>query len=191
MNQPRFINAFYSTGPLGDYSRPSPALLSTIYLWGVRLSSLDALISYESVFLERATRYVARASSSDHPQKAKHALQAEILLSHYLFWSGHFLEGRYHCNAAASIAISLGYHRIRSTQGPSSNGAVDTIEEGEMINAFWTVFFSDKSWAVAMNVPSALPDHMAHNGRIDTPWPMDMAQYERVCRFQPAVTLLA
>lgn len=181
LNIPRFINSLYSPGLLGDHSRPCPALLSTVYLWGLKLSACDSLTAYEPVFLARAIRHVSSGLSIDHPQKAKHAIQAEALLSHYFYWCGRVLEGRYHCNAAVSIAISLGSHRIRSSRGPLCNPAsVDPIEEGERINSFWAVFLNDKCWSVAMNVSSALPDHKALNGRIDTPWPLDMVQYEKV-----------
>jgi Fungal specific transcription factor domain len=191
LNVPRFINIFYTSELLGDNSRPSQALLSTVYLWGVNLSSIEVLKSYESVFLGRATRRIARDLSGDHPQKAKHALQAEVLLSRYYFSIGSFLEGRYHCSAAVSIALSLGFHRIRSMQGlPPNTPSVDTVEEGERINAFWTVFFDDKCWAVAMDVPSAFPDHKTVDGRIDTPWPLDMAQYEKACNPSHVTTSL-
>ena len=177
LNVPRFVNSFYATAAS---SRPSPALLSTIYLWGLKLSSVESFAAYEPVFLSRAIQSVAGALGAAHPHKAKHALQAELLLSNYFFWNGRFLEGRYHCGAAGSIAITLGSHRTRSSQLPNQNPhPADPVEEGERINAFWSVFLNDRCWGVAMNVPSGLPDQKAANARIDVPWPLDMAQYER------------
>jgi len=178
LNVPRFVNSFYATAA---NSRPSPALLNTIYLWGLKLASIESFTAYESVFLARAIESVAGTLGTTHPHKAKHALQAELLLSNYFFWTGRFLEGRYHCGAAVSIAISLGSHRIRSSQFPSRNPhATDPVEEGERINGFWSVFLNDRCWGVAMNVPSGMPDQKAPNARIDVPWPLDMTQYERV-----------
>jgi hypothetical protein len=178
LNVPRFVNSFYATAA---NSRPSPALLSTIYLWGLKLTSVESFATYEPLFLSRAIQSVAGALGTTHPHKAKHALQAELLLSNYFFWTGRFLEGKYHCGAAVSIAISLGSHRVRSSQLPGPNPhATDPVEEGEGINAFWSVFFNDKCWGVAMNVPSGMPDQKAPNARIDVPWPLDMTQYERV-----------
>ena len=175
---PRFVNSFYATA---GNSRPSLALLNTIYLWGLKLASVESFAAYEPVFLSRAIQSVAGALGTTHPQKAKHALQAELLLSNYFFWTGRLLEGRYHCGAAVSIAISLGLHRTRSSQLPNPNpNTADPVEEGERINAFWSVFLNDKCWGVAMNVPPGLPDQKAPNARIDVPWPLDMAQYERV-----------
>lgn len=177
LNVPRFVNSFYESAA---NARPSPALLSTIYLWGLKLASADSFAAYEPVFLSRAIQSVAGALGTTHPQKAKHALQAELLLSNYFFWTGRFLEGRYHCGAAVSIAISIGSHRTRSNQLPNPGTTADQVEEGERINAFWSVYLNDACWGVAMNVPSGMPDQKATNARIDAPWPLDMAQYERV-----------
>jgi len=177
LNVPRFVNSFYATAA---NSRPSLALLSTIYLWGLKLAPVESFATYEPVFLSRAIQSVAGALGTTHPHKAKHALQAELLLSNYFFWTGRFLEGRYHCGAAISIAISLGLHRTRSSQLPNLNSTTDPVEEGECINAFWSVFLNDGCWGVAMNVPSGMPDQKAPNARIDVPWPLDMTQYERV-----------
>lgn len=178
LNVPRFVNSFYATTA---NLRPSPALLNTIYLWGLKLSSVESFAAYETVFLSRAIQSVAGALGATHPHKAKHALQAELLLSNYFFWTGRFLEGKYHCDAAVSIAISIGSHRTRSSQLPNPNpGTTDPVEEGERISAFWSVFLNDRTWGVAMNVPSGMPDQKAPNARIDVPWPLDMTQYERV-----------
>lgn len=183
LNVPRFLNSFYTTTA---NSRPSQALLSTIYLWGLKLTPIESFIAYEPVFLSRAIQNVAGALGTTHPHKAKHALQAEFLLSNYFFWTGRFLEGRYHCGAAVSIAITLGSHRTRSGQPPNPNlHTTDPVEEGERINAFWSVFLSDKCWGVAMNVPSGMPDQKVPSARIDVPWPLDMAQYEKVRVFTP------
>lgn len=178
LNVPRFVNSFYATAA---GSRPSTALLDTIYLWGLKLASIESFATYEPVFLSRAIQSVAGALGTTHPHKAKHALQAELLLSNYFFWTGRFLEARYHCGAAVSIAISLGLHRTRASQlsNPSPN-TTDLVEEGERINAFWSVYLNDRCWGVALNVPSGMPDQKAPNARIDVPWPLDMTQYERV-----------
>lgn len=185
LNVPRFVNSFYET-PAN--ARPSPALLSTIYLWGLKLASVDSFAAYEPAFLSRAIQSVAGALGATHPHKARHALQAELLLSNYFFWTGRFLEGRYHCGAAVSIAISIGSHRTRSSQLPSPGTTADQVEEGERINAFWSVYLNDTCWGVAMNVPSGMPDQKAPSARIDAPWPLDMAQYERVRIFMLSIS---
>ncbi len=40
-------------------------------------------------------------------------MQAELLLAIYFFCLGRYLEGRYHANAAVSLAVSCGLHRIK------------------------------------------------------------------------------
>lgn len=179
------MNSFYEAAA---NARPSPALLSTIYLWGLKLASVDSFAAHEPAYLSRAIQSVAGALGTTHPHKAKHALQAELLLSNYFFWTGRLLEGRYHCGAAVSIAISIGSHRTRSSQLSSPGATTDQVEEGERINAFWSVYLNDACWGVAMNVPSGMPDQKALSARIDAPWPLDMAQYERVRIFISSIS---
>jgi hypothetical protein len=182
LNLPRFVNSFYEAAA---NSRPSLALLTTVYLWGLKLAPVDTFAAYEPVFLSRAIQNVASALGTAHPHRAKHAVQAELLLSNYFFWTGRFLEGKYHGGAAVSIAISIGSHRTRSSQLPNPNPIIDQVEEGELINGFWSVYLNDACWGVSMNVPSGIPDQKAPNARIDAPWPLDMTQYERVRVFIP------
>lgn len=133
-------------------------------------------------------------------------MQAEVLLSQYFFCLGRFLEGRYHANAAVSLVISCGLHKIRPEAsephpvasqmgaavnlGFSSNVSgglfelsipIDSVDLGERINIFWSVYNIDKCWSVAVNSPSILVDDAALGTQIDTPWPLDVESYERVC----------
>ena len=138
-----------------------------------------------------------------------HAIQAEVLLSQYFYTLGRFLEGQYHANAAVSLALSSGLHRIHPRSTSASGADVvdtalvprggntglfdlsspqDAIELGERINVFWAVFTIDKCWAAAMNVPSLIGDSRssvstAQHARIDTPWPLDTEEYEVVSAF--------
>ena len=178
--------------PFGHPYRPSQALLSTVYLWGIHISRSDMFHNYESSFLSRALQHTANALSGDHPQKVLHALQSEVLLSYYFFRNGRFLEGRYHSSAAASLAISCGLNKIRSASNFAPNLDLvgnhsfmlpvprDTIDEGERIHGFWTVFILDKCWSVSLRSPSNLTDSDILGTRIDTPWPLDPHDYEQV-----------
>jgi hypothetical protein len=179
--------------PLGHPYRPSSALLSTIYLWGLHLSGSEALREHESTFRSRALQHTSNALSDSHPQRFLHALQAEILLSYYFFRNGRFVEGKYHCSAAVSLAFSGGLNQIRSAQGASPNiGFVgnrtpslppprDLVDEGERINGFWAALVLDKCWSVVLGLPSNFTDDDALGTRIDTPWPLDNLSYEQVC----------
>lgn len=137
---------------------------------------------YELVFLARAIHNTQQALLGDHPQKEIHAIQAELLLSFYFFQTGHMCEGLAHSNAAAIIVIAYRFHKIRALQSPfAACVGVDSVQEGELINACWASYLVDKSWtAIVPNSVSAFSDEDNEDDRIDSPWPLDMAQYEAV-----------
>lgn len=181
--------------PLGHHFRPSSALMSTVYLLGIYLSPSPTIRAHESAFLSRALRFTSNALAGSHPHKIIHALQSEILLSGYFFATGRLLEGKYHCSAAAALAISCELYKIRSaaplsgiipptlvgiTRPFNLHPPQDSVEEGERIQAFWAVFIMDKCWSVALGSPSHFTDSDALGTRIDTPWPLTCAEYEQV-----------
>jgi hypothetical protein len=172
--------------------RPTPALLSVVYLWGIHLSRSDALREHESTFRSRAVQHTANALSDTHPQQLLHALQAEILLAYYFLRNGRFVEGKYHSSAAASLAISGGLNKIRSARDSVSVAGDrslslppprDSVDEGERINGFWAALVLDKCWSVALGSPSNFTDDQMLGTRIDTPWPLDNSGYEQVRSF--------
>jgi hypothetical protein len=172
--------------------RPIPALLSTVHLLGVHVSERNDLATHEPKLLSRAVRQISSALSGSHPKKALHVMQAEVLLAHYFFRTSRFLEGRYHYNAAISLSMGAGLHKIRGDQTPSPvvhlTGDIqslmpppqDAIEEGEMINGFWTVVILDRCLCAWLGTPSLITDNDAPGSQIDTPWPLDMEGYEQV-----------
>ncbi|KAJ3984589.1 Zn(2)-Cys(6) binuclear cluster domain-containing protein [Lentinula detonsa] len=180
--------------PLGHYSRPCAGLLSTVYLIGLHLTGDDN--NQENVYLARALAHTANMLSSPHPQRIIHAIQAEVLLSVYFFRTGRILEGKYHMSAAVSLTLGAQLHKIRalptgidnsagsplqqiSVAGPLLTPPNDQIEEGERINAFWMVYTLSNCWGVAVGtLSSAVFEN--HGSTIDTPWPLDMADYEQV-----------
>lgn len=202
LNETLFRSSALLPLPLNHPYRPSTALLSAVYLWGIHLSSNEAMKSHEATFLARALEQTSTALASSHPKMIIHALQAEILLSCYFLRSGRFLEGKFHVSAAASLAISCGLNKIRSSHNTptapdfvGSTGAfdlpppIDAVEEGERINGFWAVFVLDKCWSVALGSPSHFTDSTALGTRIDTPWPLENQDYEQVSHlFNPLLT---
>ena len=58
--------------------------------------------------------------------------------------------------------------------------SLDSIEEGERIDAFWQVYILDKAWAVALKSPSSISEDGLWGTQIDTPWPLRMQEYEQV-----------
>lgn len=188
LNLRRFISETTLPLTLGDYSRPCPGLICAIYLIGLHLSG--ATEDEESAFLSRALLHVSNVLSSSHPLRLIHGTQAEILLSTYFFRTGRILEGKYHLSAAVSLATCANLHKLRSglSMGPfvpsvmgmdghSLPDPKDFIEEGERINAFWTVFTMCNCWGVGVGGFSSMMFE-SYGSRIDTPWPLDMEDYE-------------
>ncbi|KAJ7765753.1 hypothetical protein B0H16DRAFT_1883176 [Mycena metata] len=186
LNTSRFRHSALIRHPIGHPSRPSPAVLAAVYLWGLRLSKQPFLTTQEPIFLFRALERLAKGLSGIHPQKAMHNLQAEILLSYYFFASGRFLEGRYHTAAAISLGLGSSIHMVRSAHSTSLSllrPARDAVEEGERIHACWIAMILDKIWAVALSDAPNL-DHQHESCAVDTPWPLEMNAYEEG-RFSP------
>lgn len=119
-----------------------------------------------------------------------HAIQASILLALYFFVVDRPLEGQYHANSAATLALSAGLHKIfaNADQADPSQSialfvlppAVDVVELGERIRVFWEVYFLDRCWSVALRVPCVIVDDATVRTRIDTPWPQDIVEYAQV-----------
>ncbi|KAJ7656227.1 hypothetical protein B0H17DRAFT_1265230 [Mycena rosella] len=181
LNPARFRQSALLPFPAGHQSRPSPALLSTVYLWGLRLSNQPNLLAQESAFLTRAVHLTGQGLSDTHPQRVMHTLQAEILLAYFFFASGRALEGKYHTAAAISLSLSSSLHLIRS-ETHSSPGilppARDATEEGERIHAWWTVMILDKCWAVGLSEEPGFA-HRDNLAIVDTPWPLEVDDYPK------------
>ncbi|THH18650.1 hypothetical protein EW146_g2366 [Bondarzewia mesenterica] len=192
LNITRFRHAILL--PPGNGNRPLPVLISAVYLWGMSFSRMTPhgdFTAQQDIFLSRARTQLGHPMTGSSSHRILQTIQANVLLAVYLFNSGAFLEGRLYCDSSASLVMSCGLHRIRSEQlGRAFNNPIDTIdltlpeprdqvEEGEHINAFWTVFSMDRCWAVALQVPTIISDSDMHGSQIDTPWPLEMETYEK------------
>ncbi|KAF8069008.1 hypothetical protein FPV67DRAFT_1652372 [Lyophyllum atratum] len=191
LNPNRFREATLLPLSFGHPSRPSPALLSAVYLWGVHLSHSEPLLLQEHSFMTRALQHAATDPLGAHPDVVLHTLQAEVLLSYYLLRIGRFLEAKCHTATAVSLASGAGLHKIRSaniyapsTIGLSSDTPIslhpprDDIEEGERINGFWTVLMLHKYVSIALEPPMSVCGTLEAPGiQIDTPWPLDITNY--------------
>ncbi|KAJ7157317.1 hypothetical protein C8R46DRAFT_423643 [Mycena filopes] len=158
--------------PIGHHSRPTPALLYTVYLIAITLSDSPALKTHEKRFLSRALSALPVSLSGLHPQKAIHALQAEVLLSNYFYAAGRFLEGRYHTTAAASLALGGGL-----LGGGRGEEQAHDHDEVECMEGRWATIMLDKSWAVALGTYPDLPDSL------DMQWPGEEASSSTVSQF--------
>lgn len=105
-------------------------------------------------------------------------MQAEVLLSTFFLNNGQMVEGSYHANAAASLAVSTKSNLIRSAnviQKPSG----DAVDEGEWIDGFWTTVMLSNYW-VLVNENQTFTFYDAPQMAIDTPWPLSNYRQEKV-----------
>ncbi|KAJ7471417.1 hypothetical protein B0H11DRAFT_2039855 [Mycena galericulata] len=188
----RFRAAALLQLPLGHPDRPSPAVLCAAYLWGIHLSRSEPLVSYEAVFIRRAQQHIAtEISESAHPIHRVHTIQAHVLLSTYFLRNKQFLEAEFHVNGAVTLCLGYHLHKIRSSRpsSPPLLGASgytevfleppqDDVEEGERIRGFWMVVFHQNSLMMTSRTASNFGILESPGLTIDTPWPLDITQYE-------------
>ena len=107
---------------------------------------------------------------------------------------GRFIEGRYHLNAAVSLSISLGLHRLNIISSPLiglsvsnievPNFALSSVEDmselHERVLLFWSVLTMDRSWSSALRMPGFLTEGEVPNSEIETPWALTIPNY--VCQ---------
>lgn len=202
LHAPRFLQLALTAPTAGV--RHIDALISAVRLWGSRISKNPALHAREPELLSQAVKQVSDSlfitGQGNRGHDVLYVIQAEVLLANYFFFLNRFLEGRYHCSAAVSLALSCKLNLIGKR--PTGTGAgvggqlglgtpvefpgsslpepEDSIQEGERINAFWAVYMLDKVWAVAMESNSSIVDQGPGQTKIDTPWPMPMEAHEAV-----------
>lgn len=166
--------------PFGHQDRPSPALLTAVYLWGSVLCGVTPNDTYTpdsflACVLQNIPQDLARMDGN--PQLVVETIQAEVLLSLYFLHIADPVRGRYHASAAASIAFGANLHLIRSPQHhpiyppftlhapppPEQN----TAEESIRIGAFWAAIIVNNLWAGVAGSPSPIP----YTINVDSPWP--------------------
>ncbi|KAE9406851.1 hypothetical protein BT96DRAFT_971617 [Gymnopus androsaceus JB14] len=167
--------------------RPTSALSAAMALLGAYLSPSPNILHLKEMYLSKAVQAASLGLSESHPQKILHTLQANVLISHYFFLHGRNLEGRWHLDNAVSLILSARMHRIRSSQiqdpqfiSPSSTTTLpparNVAEEGDRMNAMWTVLALNCLWSAAEGVPASIA-YTTEQGRVDTPWPLDPNSY--------------
>ncbi|KAF8172260.1 hypothetical protein K438DRAFT_183850 [Mycena galopus ATCC 62051] len=178
----------HSVPPHGTIHESS-ALLNALCMWGAHLSS-DR--QREMYFKHKALQSVTVDLT---PQSFLHTLQAEVLLSHFFFRTGHFLEARAHTATAGALALAAGLHQIRSLNHPDMpvlettekndrdiylRAPADAIEEGEQINGFWAVFMLQNNLSVALGPPARACGVLeADDMQIDRAWALKIEDYKQ------------
>ncbi|KIL56900.1 hypothetical protein M378DRAFT_435252 [Amanita muscaria Koide BX008] len=117
----------------GYHTRPTPALMSVVCLWGTHLSrSSPTSVSpthgthlnpplpppppqqHERLYLQRTLQHISSDLVGNHPFKVIQTIQTHVLLSYYFFRTGLFMEAKIHCATAVSLVLAAGMHKIRS-----------------------------------------------------------------------------
>ncbi|OCB83913.1 hypothetical protein A7U60_g9119 [Sanghuangporus baumii] len=170
--------------PRSHIERPHPALLDTVYLWGLRLSSRMELRQHEDARLQRAILALQGSSLNQGEHAAHHrveAVQAEVLIALYFLCLGHNFEARYHANAAVALAFSCSLHQVKElNEYPTALSLPppsDDKERAERIRVFWSVFELDSCWSAELESPRSFSDNPTRGTQIDTPW-MDVPETE-------------
>ncbi|EJD02546.1 uncharacterized protein FOMMEDRAFT_157780 [Fomitiporia mediterranea MF3/22] len=187
--------------PTNHPDKPHPALLHAVFLWALHLSKCNDFMQYENLYLQRSILALQDALGNEVrledwmlARRRVHAIQAEVLLARYFFSLGRLLEGRYHANAAVSLAVSSGLHSLRllSSRGSSESSSRskfgrlelvaprDELEYGERVRVFWAVYVLDRCWSAVLDVPCVLTDDAALGTQIDSDWPLEIGDYERL-----------
>ncbi|KAL4250366.1 hypothetical protein ABKN59_005899 [Abortiporus biennis] len=200
LHYPRFIRRVQRSETLtAQEQQLLDALVTTTYLLGCKFMKDPNFQGKEQDVLSGSLQKVSDSlfittSSAPRNHETLYIIQAEVLLANYFFYMGRFLEGKYHCSAAVSLTLSCGLNLIRSPLSRNATSSTlisgvgqanalpqptDPTEEGERINAFWTVYGLDKYWAVATESPSAINEDGPSATRIDTPWPLSIETYEQ------------
>ncbi|KXN92393.1 Tyrosine-protein kinase TXK [Leucoagaricus sp. SymC.cos] len=189
-------SALLTQHPFGHPLRPTPALLTAVYLWGAHLSHPRPHSQVdEHALLVRALHHVVTDTLGNHPRRILHTIQAEVLLASYYFRTARFLEAKVRLGSAVALVLSTQMHRLRSQHYPVlsplgvSNdmpvfppGPHTSVEEGEQINGFWAVFSLHKMISFALDPAGGVCGALEAPGlQIDTPWPFDSHDYRNGC----------
>jgi hypothetical protein len=172
-----FSTAVLQPPSTSSYSRPCPALLYSVYLWGNYLSQYHD-VAQEKTFESRALRHCALdLASSSHPDRVLHSIQANVLLAYHYLKNARLSEAVYFASGAATLITSAGLqNRVSKLPPPRSS-----IEAGERVDAFWTVFSLTRMLAIvarpAMPSLCALLEVLGCDA--DVPWPSPSNMYHK------------
>lgn len=166
-----------------------PVLLNAMYLWSCFVSRPGPLSHHENHYLARALESLDEGLQDQG--RVIDVIQASCLLSLYFLANGRLLEGSYHVSGAASMCVQWGLHGGISNApvlGLADNlpsfklpPPIDPVEAGERILTFWQVYNLDRCWSVVLQRPPTIPDGQTASMSINTPWPLDIEEYESVC----------
>ncbi|ESK89750.1 hypothetical protein Moror_16851 [Moniliophthora roreri MCA 2997] len=192
-----FLNADrFRQSVLGQSLITAPAsvktVLSAVCLFAVHLSQDDE--SREAEFLRQALYGLPlEMGNSFEPPRIMDIIQARVLLASYFLRKNQFFESDYHINNAVSLCVAYGLHKISLLYpDPHKLLAVvdgkeifsvppkDSIEMGERISGFWTVFSMQRQMLVSRYPSSCAFGNLDSVDEVTTPWPLKMEDYASI-----------
>ncbi|KAJ6582373.1 hypothetical protein B0H19DRAFT_930349, partial [Mycena capillaripes] len=174
----RFREATLLPFPLGDTRRPSPALLYAVYLWAIHLSQDHRLTLSENIFFNRAQQHILTVTSAEtNPKDLLHIIQAQLLLSMYLFRAGDFCAAQIHVDAAAALALDRQLHKMRSAPVNTPVIFADPVGEGERVRAFWAIACLQSHLSISFGGGTSTFCIFDSIRELDTPWPLEIEDY--------------
>ncbi|TDL21886.1 hypothetical protein BD410DRAFT_828850 [Rickenella mellea] len=161
------------------------ALLSTIYIWALRILNSSASFRLLPLYIAEATRALTNARDSSDPRTRVQTIQAEVLLAIFFYSNGRIVEGQIHSAGAVNMVLSSGLHCTNPISADSSSGSgnmvptttfllpqpCDAAEAAERTRLFWAVYSLDACWPVVTRSPSKLRDSGNPATTITIPWP--------------------
>lgn len=155
-----------------------------MYLLGIHLSQDPDTKRHEKTYLDLAIQQISHDTSSTatKPKHRLHVIQAEIILSYYFFANKRDMEGGYHASSAYSLGVASGIQKMRTRNPPGSTlpPVTDDIEEGERVNACWSIFTLDNAWAGILGYNPNFTSPMVGGMLLTTPMPREIEEYETV-----------
>ncbi|KAF7971461.1 hypothetical protein HWV62_21040 [Athelia sp. TMB] len=155
---------------------PHPSLINAVYLVGYYFSSSPFFAEAEASMLTET--HDAISAGIQQSDRLVDVVSASCLLAFYYYVNGQVVEGYRHSFTAVRLAITLGLHQLCTDAYNSSDmyapipPVQDIAELRDRIAVFWQVYFLDRAWSVANQLPTALPDVVSSELlKIRTPWP--------------------
>jgi hypothetical protein len=121
-----------------------------------------------------------------------YCLQTKLLVANYYLWAGQILEAKSWIGAASALAVYARLHQVGSSGGVSlvvcrlGGGfagtlarPADDVERGEVVDAFWSVLATQRSFAMAVD-PLDTGGDIDRGRCVSTPWPSGADDYPSV-----------
>ncbi|KZS88812.1 hypothetical protein SISNIDRAFT_254324 [Sistotremastrum niveocremeum HHB9708] len=161
---PEFLNHRFQLCPLisfyPGFKTPSKSLRNAICMIGPFFSSSIPGSSDPGATIRGLTNALATGENTTD------IIIATCILAVYLFGNGRLVEGKYHANAAVTLALS---GRLHQTVGQHADGILKSA-------LFWQVYYLDKCWGPLIGRVTGFKASQDTQTAILTPFPGEERQ---------------